>query len=148
MGRTTSTYYRHICLIDDDEIVLLMVSNMLNRLLGNEFRFSSFLNGQLALDAFRQFKPEDFPDLILLDLKMPVMDGFEFLSYYQREFLNPHPDSHLFVLTSSLLSQDRDDCLRFGFVRDYMIKPLLLTQLQELGFLLPATPKAMSMCLF
>lgn len=132
MVGTSHSYYHHICLIDDDEIVLLMVSNMLKRILGNGFRFSSFLNGQEALDAFRHFKRDDFPDLILLDLKMPVMDGFEFLKHYQTEFLDRYQDSHLFVLTSSLLSQDRDDCLRFGFVRDYMIKPLLLTQLQDL----------------
>ena len=81
---------------------------------------------------FGRLLKNDFPDLILLDLGMPVMDGHTFLKHYTERLANEHPDTKIVVLTSSLLKEDRMAVKHYAFVKDFMVKPLLLTQLKQL----------------
>ncbi len=129
-----SVAIQHICLIDDDEIMPLLISGLLKRLTPGiaPIRFESYAHGQLALEGLNQFPEGDFPDLILLDLSMPVMDGHNFLKHYTERFGGGHPDTKIVVLTSSLLKEDKLAVNHYPFVKDFMIKPLLLTQLKQL----------------
>ncbi len=125
---------QHICLIDDDEIMPLLVSGLLKRLPPDlaPIRFESHIHGQKALDGLSHISEADFPDLILLDLSMPVMDGHTFLKHYAERYANKHPDTKIVVLTSSLLKEDKLAINHYPFVKHFMIKPLLLTQLKQL----------------
>jgi CheY-like chemotaxis protein len=125
---------KHICLIDDDEIMPLLVAGLLKRLTPGmaPIRFESYVHGQQALEGLKRVLEDDFPDLILLDLGMPVMDGHSFLKHYAERYANQHPDTKIVVLTSSLLKEDKLAINHYPFVKHYMIKPLLLTQLKQL----------------
>jgi len=125
---------QHICLIDDDEIMPLLISGLLKRLTPAmaPIRFESFVHGQQALEGLKQIQESGFPDLILLDLSMPVMDGHTFLKHYAENFANAQPDTKIVVLTSSLLKEDKLAVNHYAFVKDFMVKPLLLTQLKQL----------------
>ena len=88
-------------MIDDDPIMLFGLTKML----GAEFPeipTRSFQNGKLALAAFRDTlqKKEPLPGLILLDLNMPIMDGWQFLESIHQTTL----DQNLFIaiVTSSI----------------------------------------------
>lgn len=91
-----------VLLIDDDEI-----SNYTNYQIIKNLDLSPVIetvyNGEKALN-FIQFYAENHdnnsPELILLDLKMPVMDGFEFLEYLTRKHLANIDDIKLIILSN------------------------------------------------
>jgi CheY-like chemotaxis protein len=62
------------------------------------------------------------PELILLDINMPRMNGHEFLEEYQATYDNP--TSVVVMLTSSSQLQDKEEAMRYGFVKEYQQKPL------------------------
>jgi CheY-like chemotaxis protein len=70
-GSASSPLGRRILIVDDDEFNRLVLRRFLP---APEFEVEEAVNGRAALDAARR----DWPDAILLDLEMPVMDGVEF----------------------------------------------------------------------
>ncbi|MBS1614107.1 MAG: response regulator [Bacteroidetes bacterium] len=87
------------------------------------------LNGQEALDYLE--REETCPDVILLDLNMPVMDGFDFLEEYaKREKCHAH--TKIFVLTSSNRAEDKDRAVKNKFVMGYFDKPLSYFHIKEI----------------
>lgn len=117
--------YKKILLVDDDE-----TSNFLNELLikgmdiVEEVAIAS--NGQEALDYLKD-KNNPLPQLILLDLNMPVMDGFEFLGAFKK---NKEKDVPIFILTSSNNYNDYERAKNFD-VAGYLIKPLTEKQIKD-----------------
>jgi CheY-like chemotaxis protein len=78
-------------------------------------------NGREAVQAIHtQAKQENLPDLILCDLNMPVMNGFEFLKWLKQE--SPCPHTPLVVLTSSVIDSDVAQAYRMGAAA-YLVKP-------------------------
>ena len=81
-------------------------------------------NGQLALEALWRGAGHEAetPDLILLDLNMPVMDGWEFLDAFSALDLQKHV--HVCVLTSSIHPEDIEKAKLYAEVEGYFPKPL------------------------
>lgn len=112
-----------ILLVDDDEASLYLNQRLLNRL-GIEVEVLIARNGQEALDIMKKLcEQEQCPELILLDINMPVMDGFEFLEQLQN--LADFHDSSLKIvlLSSSIHHQDLAKAKKYP-VMDYIEKPL------------------------
>ena len=112
-----------LLLVDDDH-----VSNMLTEMVLEDMaRFTSFqvaVNGQEALDYLEitaRLDPSTFPQLILLDLNMPVMDGFEFLEQVTQLRLPSMPS--IIVLSSSSDPTDLARAAKFPIL-GYLIKPI------------------------
>lgn len=74
---------------------------------------------------------EDHPDLILLDLNMPVMNGFEFLDVLPRSLGSICPPV-VVMLTTSLTQRDMARVQQHDFVRDFLPKPLTQAHLDRL----------------
>jgi CheY-like chemotaxis protein len=105
--------------VDDIPLNLLLVEKMLSRF---NFKFRKATNGQLALDAVAQEKP----DLILLDLMMPGIDGFEVI---RRLRANPETADIQIVILSALTSNE--DIIK-GFdvgANDFIMKPIIMEKL-------------------
>lgn len=104
-------------LIVDDKLELRQL--LRSYLVEEGFDVNTAGNGQEALFAARQHKP----DLIILDLMMPEMSGFEFLRAFRRESETP-----VIVLTARLEENDKVVGLELG-ADDYVTKPFSMREL-------------------
>ena len=124
----------NILIIDDDSIC-----NFINTRIAETSGFfreiQSGSNGKEALEIFDQAGKGTIaaPDIILLDLNMPVMNGFDFIQALDRlEFLNKESIS-IIILTSSDSIADRQHAASLG-IKHYLLKPLTLKNLQSVIF--------------
>ncbi len=108
------TKINSIYVIDDDAITLFGVKKILAKTIDCD-SVSEFHNGQTALNALIHAMENGFevPDLIFLDINMPIMDGWEFLE----EFLRLPIDKKIIIniLTSSI---DPSDLRRWHYYKD------------------------------
>lgn len=102
-----------ILAVDDEEENLLMVENTLS----NEYRVVAVNSGFMALKYLHQ----EIPDLILLDIKMPQMDGFEVLNAIRS---NENWMKIPVIFLSSYTKAYTDDELMQSGVADYIGKPV------------------------
>lgn len=128
--------FKSILLIDDDD-----ASNFLNRMLLNKANVGDHidvaLNGREALNKLQAIidsgKMEDFPEIIFLDLNMPVLDGWEFL-----EGFNTFPKAvkervlGIYLLTTSLRESDRQKARKNPYIQDFVEKPITLEYLDSI----------------
>ena len=109
----------NVLAVDDIPLNLLLVQKMLGRF---NFKLRTASNGQQALDAVAAEKP----DLILLDLMMPGIDGFEVI---RRLRANPETADIQIVILSALNSNE--DIVK-GFnagANDFIMKPIIMEKL-------------------
>lgn len=105
-----------ILIADDAANIRLMVKDYLQE---KGYRVVTAENGQEALYAARHEKP----DLILLDIMMPELDGYEFITAYRKEATTP-----IILLTAKLEEEDKVLGLELG-ADDYLTKPFGLREL-------------------
>jgi CheY-like chemotaxis protein len=120
-----------ILLVDDDETTNFIHQSLLEDL-GVRDKILVSNNGREALDAIQQEQAKDThnPMLILLDLNMPVMNGFEFLEAYQQSEEALKQSVAIVILTTSLNPRDIHRVKDMG-VADYLNKPLSGEKLKE-----------------
>lgn len=103
----------HILVIDDDPMMMIFLEEYLHQY----YSISTSPNGARALESMESSK---IPNLIILDLMMPVMDGFSFIENVRsRAEFDRLP---ILVLSGSEKSEDRVRCLTLG-ADDFVIKP-------------------------
>jgi CheY-like chemotaxis protein len=120
----------NVLLVDDEQ-----AANFYNTYIMEEMRFAHkigvAMNGLEALhylECKEQFENRDLgctcPDLILLDLNMPVMNGFDFLEAFEATNSYKKGQAKIYVLSSSAHSLDHFKISLFKSVSGYLIKPL------------------------
>ena len=122
-----------VALIDDDEIVQFIGSkviestNLVNRI-------KTFSNGEEAINFLKSNSKnlDLLPEIILLDLNMPIMDGFEFLEKYI--MLKPKLGKKIaiYVVSSSISPTDNERINQISEVSDYVIKPITKEKFEEI----------------
>ncbi|SDX35285.1 Response regulator receiver domain-containing protein [Hydrobacter penzbergensis] len=122
-----------VCLIDDDPIYQFTARKILESTdLVKEVH--SFNNGAEALVHFEKLAgagKKDFPDIIFLDINMPVLDGWEFLTSYEKMQL-PVVSPPLYMVSSSINEADIQHSATFHTVTGYLVKPVPKTRYREL----------------
>ncbi len=123
------------CIIDDDATYVNLVKRIIEtkQLCNNLLVFS---NGKEAFDYFNailtNLSQEHIPEIILLDLNMPIMDGWEFLEKFltiQNEFETPIT---LYVVSSSINPNDIEKAKEISLVSNYLVKPVRLDELEAI----------------
>ncbi|MBS1664630.1 MAG: response regulator [Bacteroidetes bacterium] len=110
-----------IVLVEDDELDVMSVRRSLNKL-DIPYELYTAFNGIEALDILRgNGGMSSLPDLVLLDLNMPRMNGLEFLTIIRTD--ERLKDIPVFVMTTSGEQADRRAIDRLG-VSGYLIKPM------------------------
>ncbi|MBJ6118955.1 response regulator [Pontibacter sp. BT310] len=125
-----------VLLIDDDD-----TTNFLNKRLLEEMQVAKeilvFNNGKGAIEYLSEACSEGeasdkrCPDLIFLDIKMPVMDGFSFLDEYQRRNLDSKDHVIIMMLTSSASFYDLERLKNYSRVKKHYSKTLTKHDVQE-----------------
>lgn len=123
----------NVCLIDDDNIYQFTARKLLEST-GLAKHIQSFYNGSEAINYFKDQnnKPETLPDVIFLDINMPVMNGWEFLEEYNKLYTNLPKPIVVYVVSSSIDSNDRQKSKEYKLVSDYLVKPINRIQYKEL----------------
>jgi len=122
-----------VVIIDDDPIYVFGLQKLIE--IDNfASEVKTFINGKEALEYIENsFKESlNLPDVILLDINMPVMNGWEFL-----DLINPlsklySKKLNIYVVSSSVSDEDRTRALSFSIVKDYLIKPITLESFEKI----------------
>ncbi len=114
----------NILLIDDSEAVNFVHAKLFRNLcVSGSIEVKE--NGQEAIDYLeKSIEQGSFPDLIFLDINMPVMDGWQFLDSFEMKFKNDHKKVILFMVTTSQNPDDKSRSTHYDSVTGFMIKPL------------------------
>lgn len=123
-----------ILLVDDDEINNFISIKLIKKALVNS-DITACLNGKYAIDQLvriRDTDPEELPDYILLDINMPIMNGWEFLEEYKRLKLDETGKSKIYIISSSVFSNDINKAKSYSLVKDFVSKPLNIEKIREL----------------
>ncbi|MBA4745759.1 response regulator [Muricauda sp. TY007] len=121
--------YKEIYLVDDEDLVNT-VNAIHFRRMGMEDRVKSFTNPELALDDLRFRDNPQTKTLILLDINMPEMSGFEFLEFMMLEDFPV--TNEVLLVTSSESDADKEEAKKYGkYVKEFITKPLRIEHLED-----------------
>jgi len=125
--------FKSVLLVDDDD-----TSNFISEIIINKSSItesiSTVKNGSEALKfvlshCLKETCDEDCPNLIFLDLHMPVMDGFDFLNELKAKM--PEHCFKIYILSSSNNPIDIDKAKEYN-IEGYIVKPLNIEKIKEL----------------
>ncbi|MEP2671484.1 MAG: response regulator [Cyclobacteriaceae bacterium] len=122
-----------ICIVDDDDVYQYTVTRALksDSLVKKILVFS---DGEEALDFVTDNigKVDDLPDIIFLDVNMPIMDGWQFMEEYIKLKPRVGKEITIYMVTSSVDPVDIEKAEKFREISDYLVKPIQPDQLREL----------------
>ena len=125
---------KDIFLIDDDGLVNFLNQEIIKDLYpGKNVR--SFESATKALDCLKEILNSSdsiLPQLILLDINMPVMDGWEFLDEFEKLPIDIWHDCKVIMHTSSIDPRDIEKAKKYSSVTDYTTKPLTIQTLTKI----------------
>ncbi|MFI5218886.1 MAG: response regulator [Bacteroidia bacterium] len=122
-----------VLLLDDNSIV-----NFISRKTIEDSAFAGkiieFTSGKKALKFLEQNEKNqaELPDIIFLDIKMQLMNGFEFLDHFILLPESIRKKTQIVMLTSSLIDFDRERALKYENVIEFLNKPVTREKLNNL----------------
>lgn len=128
---------RKVLCVDDDTISLT-ISQLLLKRTGFAQEVHTAIDGSEALAYFERLFAEEAdpvaaaPELILLDINMPVMNGWEFLQEYNPRFREKLTNTHIVILSSTIDPEDFALAKQYPVVAQFISKPLSVENLEEL----------------
>lgn len=120
-----------IWIIDDDAIYQTIINKLIQKS-GVFSTHSSFMNGKEAitsLNTILEIHEEYIPDIILLDINMPIMDGWEFMEEIKRIKSKINKQIIIYIVSSSIAIEDRNKSKTFKDIIGYIPKPISIQDL-------------------
>jgi CheY-like chemotaxis protein len=123
-----------IFLIDDDPIYLMLAGKIVSSA-DDRYVITEFMRAEEAMAFLMENKKNAgvLPDVILVDLSMPVMDGWSFLEQYDRLATEMAKVIPVYIVTSSISPEDIGRSKNYASVKDYFVKPLEKRKMQEIA---------------
>ncbi len=112
----------------DDNAVDLMIARAAVQRFNPDFEVITSASADEALHYLKD-NPEAVPDVILLDLNMPVKTGWDFLKEYKNLNLGP---ARIYILTSSINESEKIMADKEPLVTDFLTKPLRIDTIQKI----------------
>lgn len=122
-----------LALIDDDDTFIFITKKIIEKTERVE-EVKVFSNGLDALNYFEEKLNIDFklPDVIFLDLSMPIMDGWQFLDAFTALKFPNRKNTIIYICSSSISPHDFLRAKKISAVTDYIIKPFTKEKLTEI----------------
>lgn len=124
---------RKVMIVDDDEVSNFVCTSTIEQA-GISNDIIAFLTARDALDFIEQAianAVELLPDLILLDINMPVMNGWDFMEAYKKLMPTINKNIVIIILTSSVYQKDKEKAGTYAEISDFASKPLDTSVLLE-----------------
>jgi len=123
----------NICVIDDDDIYQFTITKILESIKLSK-KILLFSDGEEALDFMvnNLYNDEELPDVIFLDINMPIMDGFQFMEEYVEIKHKLNKEIIIYMVSSSVDPVDIAKAKEISDVSDYIIKPIKAGQLRTI----------------
>ncbi|ALL04580.1 response regulator [Pedobacter sp. PACM 27299] len=120
-----------LLVIDDDDINIFIIKKIVEKT-GFNVEMVAKTNGQMAIDYITMMLSlqEPLPHLVLIDINMPVLNGWEFLDAYGQLNINQKID--MYMLSSSVYENDIEKAKTYQSVKGFISKPLSIERLTEL----------------
>ncbi|NJB36981.1 MULTISPECIES: response regulator [Flavobacteriaceae] len=121
------------CVVDDDPIFLFGMKILLKKI-GFSNDLLVFKNGQEAIDGLveRLNNNQPLPEVIFLDLNMPIMDGWEFLEDFVKIPNHNREKVKIYVVSSSIDARDHERAKELNVVSNYFVKPITEEDLKKI----------------
>jgi len=121
----------NLLVIDDDDINIFIIKKIVEKT-GYEAKMVAKTNGQLAIDYLKELidTHQLLPHLILIDINMPILNGWEFLEAYEK--LGIETEIDMYMLSSSVYENDIEKAKTYKTVKGFISKPLSIERLIEL----------------
>ena len=125
--------FDRITLVEDDPVVTILMVKII-RSIGFDGPIHQFGDGEKALVQFKKLNYE-FPSedihLILLDINMPILDGWEVLNGINQLSEDWKENQFITMITSSIDQHDKKKAFSFSMVKDFIQKPISIQLLKE-----------------
>jgi len=113
----------NLFIIDDDLIQRMIVSKMI-KMIDPTLVITQCENGKIGLDMLEKHSNSNQKIIVLLDINMPILDGWEFLDQIEKSnFYNLHQLS-VYIVSSSIDESDISKASQYGFVKSFLHKPI------------------------
>ncbi len=124
---------KNIFLVDDDATFVFMTKKIIRSTAINS-EINEFADGEAAIDFLKDHldHTEPLPDVIFLDLNMPIMDGWGFLEEYVSLEPKMKKKVKLYIVSSSISPHEIERAKQFSSVSDFIIKPLVKEKFIEI----------------
>lgn len=121
---------RKIWIIDDDPIYQIIMKKVINRS-GLFSSVCTFPNGKEAIKSLKEIIQNDeiFPDIILLDIEMPVLDGWGFMDEMAILKSQINIEMQIYISSSSIAIEDMERAKNNSDILGYLSKPVNLEDL-------------------
>jgi len=118
----------NLLVIDDDDINIFIIKKIVEKT-GYEAKMVAKTNGQLAIDYINELisTEQPLPQLILIDINMPILNGWEFLEAYEKLGIEENID--MYMLSSSVYENDIEKAKTYKTVKGFISKPLSIERL-------------------
>ena len=123
----------HILIIDDDEINNFIAAKLIDKI-PPAAKVSTCLNGQEGINYVKSklTNQDEFPDIIFLDINMPLMNGWDFLEEYELIKDKIKKKVVINMLSSSVYNDDISKAQTFTTVNKFISKPLTVEKIKDL----------------
>ncbi|MDT0643390.1 response regulator [Zunongwangia sp. F363] len=120
-----------IGVIDDDDIYQMIMHKLICRT-GLFKEKKKYCSAVMALEDFQDFN-KALPDIILLDINMPEVDGWQFIERMRKLRPGFSTETRIYVVTSSIASSDVEKARTYEEIFEFLSKPLSVAKLKEIG---------------
>ncbi|WP_452228137.1 MULTISPECIES: response regulator [unclassified Lacinutrix] len=123
----------NFCIVDDDDIYQFTIKKTI-KALNLAQNIIAFSDGEEALNFMiaNLNNDEELPDVILLDINMPIMDGFQFMEEYIKIKPKLGKKITIYMVSSSVDIADLGRAKKISEISDYIIKPIRKAKIKEI----------------